>query len=44
MGTRNLNVVIPAELAGQNPKSVNDAKEEYNEYKALKRQDDYSPN
>lgn len=44
MGTRNLNVMQPAELANQCPKSVADAHAEYKQFRALKKKDELDSN
>jgi len=44
MGTRDLNVIHPAELADQCPKSVADAHAEYKQFRTLKKKDELDSN
>ena len=44
MGTKNLNVIIPASMADSNPKTVTEALAEAKEYKQTKRKDEMNSN
>jgi len=44
MGTKNLNVILPATMADSNPKSIAEGLAEAKEYKNLKRKDDMNSN